>query len=175
MCAVIHLPCYCGYNIADYFGHWVNFRKKAWLLAPKIFYTNWFHADAERRFIRPSFGENSRVLKWVCERRIKSLWGQVQWDGMGAPWERLTPKCPLCPLHHNTTVHQRHFIHCMRREVVFPTMWLGTRGLWHDTVTEWWARASLADLHHLSCLCTPQSPKSQFRSHKDRTSGPTWH
>ena len=44
---------------------------------------------------------------------LKRLWGQVRWDGTGAPWERAAPKCPLCPLHHGTTVHNR-LIHRMR-------------------------------------------------------------
>ena len=52
--------------MTDYFGHWVNFREKLGYLAPKIFYANWFQADAEGRFIWPGSGENSRVLKWVC-------------------------------------------------------------------------------------------------------------
>ena len=58
---------FCDYNITDYFGHWMNFREKLGSLAPKIFYANWFQADAEGQFIWPGFGENSRVLKWVCE------------------------------------------------------------------------------------------------------------
>jgi len=59
---------FCGYNMADYFGHWTHFREKLGFLSPKIFYVNWFRQDSTGRFIWPGFGENSRVLKWVCER-----------------------------------------------------------------------------------------------------------
>ena len=87
---------------------------------------------------------------------VKWLWGQVRWDGTGAPWDHTTPKCPLCPLHHGDTVHKR-LIHCMRWKVAFRNMWLSTWGLWQDMVTEWRNRASVADLHHVSCLRIPRS------------------
>ena len=93
-----------------------------------------------------------RRMLWV-----KWLWGQVRWDGTGTPWDHTNPKCPICPLHHGTTVHKR-LIHCMRWKVAFRNMWLSTWGPWQDTVTEWWNRASAADLHHVSCLRIPQSP-----------------
>jgi GTP-dependent phosphoenolpyruvate carboxykinase len=59
---------FCGYNMADYFTHWINFKKKLGYLAPRIFYVNWFRTDEKGRFLWPGFGENSRVLKWICER-----------------------------------------------------------------------------------------------------------
>ena len=120
------------------------------------------------------------VRKWILQRRrvvtfdgahwvswlpmrgdrrmlwVKWLWGQVRWDGTGAPRDHTTPKCPICPLHHGTTVHKR-LIHCMRWKVAFRNVWLSTWGPWQDTVTEWWNRASAADLHHVSCLRIPQS------------------
>ena len=92
-----------------------------------------------------------RRMLWV-----KWLSGQVRWEGTGAPWDHTNPKCPICPLHHGTTVHKR-LIHCMRWKVAFRNMWLSTWGPWQDTVTEWWNRASTADLHHVSCLRIPQS------------------
>ena len=87
---------------------------------------------------------------------VKWLWGQIRWHGTGAPWDHTTPKCPLRPLHHGTIVHKR-LIHIMRWKVAFRNMWLSTCGPWQDTVTEWWNRASSADLHHVSCLRIPQS------------------
>eukprot|EP00667_Euglena_gracilis_P013938 EG_transcript_14414 len=59
---------FCGYNMADYFTHWVNFRDKLGYLAPKVFYVNWFRTNEKGQFIWPGFGENSRVLKWITER-----------------------------------------------------------------------------------------------------------
>jgi len=58
---------FCGYNMADYWAHWVDFRKTLGYLSPKIFYVNWFRKE-KGQFLWPGFGENSRVLKWVCER-----------------------------------------------------------------------------------------------------------
>lgn len=59
---------FCGYNIGDYFAHWFNMGDKLGSKAPKIFYTNWFRKSPEGKFLWPGFGENSRVLKWMCER-----------------------------------------------------------------------------------------------------------
>ena len=58
---------FCGYNMADYFGHWLGFAKRSQNL-PKIFFVNWFRKDSEGRWLWPGYGENSRVLKWICER-----------------------------------------------------------------------------------------------------------
>ena len=59
---------FCGYNMADYWGHWINFGKQADRQLPRIYYVNWFRKDDDGRFMWPGFGENSRVLKWVFER-----------------------------------------------------------------------------------------------------------
>jgi phosphoenolpyruvate carboxykinase (GTP) len=60
---------FCGYNMADYFGHWLDVGAKGDASKlPKIFYVNWFRKDADGRWLWPGYGENSRVLEWVFER-----------------------------------------------------------------------------------------------------------
>ena len=60
---------FCGYNMADYFGHWLKLGSAAKPEnLPQIFFVNWFRRDTDGRFLWPGYGENSRVLKWVFER-----------------------------------------------------------------------------------------------------------
>jgi phosphoenolpyruvate carboxykinase (GTP) len=59
---------FCGYNMADYFGHWLAMAREHPNEMPRIFVVNWFRKDEEGRFIWPGFGENSRVLEWVFRR-----------------------------------------------------------------------------------------------------------
>ncbi len=60
---------FCGYNMGDYFAHWLSFAQKGdRSKLPKIYFTNWFRKDASGKWLWPGYGENSRVLKWICER-----------------------------------------------------------------------------------------------------------
>ncbi len=60
---------FCGYNMADYFAHWLDVGASADPdKLPKIFYVNWFRKDEEGRWLWPGYGENSRVLSWVFDR-----------------------------------------------------------------------------------------------------------
>ncbi len=59
---------FCGYNMADYFAHWLEIGRTPGAKLPKIFYVNWFRKDENGRFLWPGYGENSRVLSWVFAR-----------------------------------------------------------------------------------------------------------
>ncbi len=65
-----------GYNVADYFQHWLEMERTSAdaTKLPKIYFVNWFRKGEDGRFMWPGFGDNSRVLKWICQR----IEGQVE-------------------------------------------------------------------------------------------------
>jgi phosphoenolpyruvate carboxykinase (GTP) len=88
---------FCGYNMAEYWRHWLRIGRQNVATPPRIFRVNWFRKDEHGKFIWPGFGENMRVLKWVVERcsgqgsAIESPLGWVPgyegltWDGLEFP------------------------------------------------------------------------------------------
>jgi phosphoenolpyruvate carboxykinase (GTP) len=67
---------FCGYNMADYWGHWLSIGERAGAQLPRIFYVNWFRKGERGEFLWPGYGENSRVLKWIHERCAEKIGGR---------------------------------------------------------------------------------------------------
>src|SRR5580698_5310538 len=59
---------FCGYHMADYWGHWLRLGRTEGAKLPKVFYVNWFRKGADGKFLWPGYGENSRVLAWIFSR-----------------------------------------------------------------------------------------------------------
>ena len=74
---------FCGYNMGEYFQHWINVGAKSTEdKLPKIFFVNWFRKNAEGKFMWPGYGDNSRVLAWIfdrCDGKDNAVKTQIGW------------------------------------------------------------------------------------------------
>ncbi|MGB7981893.1 MAG: phosphoenolpyruvate carboxykinase (GTP) [Candidatus Nanopelagicales bacterium] len=101
---------FCGYNMADYWGHWLEIGQATTPdKLPKVYQVNWFRKDADGKFIWPGFGENSRVLAWIIDRfngtgkgvqtpiGIEPAPGALFLDGLDVTDEQMTELFALDP------------------------------------------------------------------------------
>jgi phosphoenolpyruvate carboxykinase (GTP) len=91
---------FCGYNMGDYWTHWLDMGRNSVATPPRIFRVNWFRKDGQGKFIWPGFGENMRALKWIVDRcrgrgvGIESPLGwvpsydEINWAGLNFPKEK---------------------------------------------------------------------------------------
>ncbi len=73
---------FCGYNMGDYWQHWLKLGRRADVELPRVFYVNWFRKNAEGKFLWPGYGENSRVLEWIfrrCEGTAGAVETEIGW------------------------------------------------------------------------------------------------
>ncbi len=110
---------FCGYNMGDYFAHWLNVGKKL-ANPPKIFRVNWFRTDEKGKFLWPGYGENLRVLKWIlerCEGRGEAVEtaighvpaaGSINLTGLNVPGAAMDQLLKVDPLEWYEAIHLQH-------------------------------------------------------------------
>jgi len=84
---------FCGYNMSDYFQHWLDMEKKleaAGHTLPNIYCVNWFRKDANGKFVWPGYGDNMRVLKWIIDRVEGKATGHSNLFGISPNYDELT-------------------------------------------------------------------------------------
>jgi phosphoenolpyruvate carboxykinase (GTP) len=103
---------FCGYNMGDYFGHWLKMGEKADAAKlPRIYFVNWFRKDERGKFVWPGYGDNSRVLKWIVDR----LEGRA--EGVESPIGRLPAAAELDVSGLNLTADQLDLLLSVDREI----------------------------------------------------------
>jgi phosphoenolpyruvate carboxykinase (GTP) len=83
---------FAGYNMSDYFQHWLNLGRKLQAVGaklPRIYTTNWFRKDENGKFVWPGYGENMRVLKWMIDRIEGKAAGEAHAFGVSPKYEEL--------------------------------------------------------------------------------------
>jgi phosphoenolpyruvate carboxykinase (GTP) len=83
---------FCGYNMSDYFQHWLDIEQKLELsggVLPRIFCVNWFRKDASGKFVWPGYGENMRVLKWMLDRLEDAVRGEDHAVGISPNYDEI--------------------------------------------------------------------------------------
>ena len=100
---------FCGYNMADYWGHWLEMQDKLGEKFPKVYQVNWFRKDEDGNFMWPGYGDNARVLDWIVRRaagEVEAIDGvtgryphfeDFNLEGLDidqAKWDKLFEICP---------------------------------------------------------------------------------
>jgi phosphoenolpyruvate carboxykinase (GTP) len=138
---------FCGYNMADYFTHWLNVGRRV-ANPPRIFRVNWFRKDDKGKFIWPGFGENMRVLKWIIDRvhgrgfAVESPFGwmprheDIEWKGLDFKSDTFYELMSVSRAagHHEAQQHEElfdRFFDRLPKEFVFERELLRSR-LWRS-------------------------------------------
>jgi phosphoenolpyruvate carboxykinase (GTP) len=135
---------FCGYDMGDYFRHWLNMRRRIKHL-PRVFHVNWFRKDEHGRFMWPGFGENMRVLKWIvdrCHHRVGAEEGILGWmplvedfdleglEGFGAAEFEKVQKVDATEIGKEVLMHEELFMRLhstLPKELIFTRELLITR------------------------------------------------